>query len=174
MKKEPKALEDWQAADAQRLKALFDARQPKISQADFGDLYAIGSQGMVWQYVAGHRPLNIKAATAFARGLNVNVELISPTIAKEIAAAASHTGQPAEAFEAVGSIGSQVVADYSKPEPGPLSPPTAHTQWIRDDEARLLDLYRTTDDAGRERIMTVAEGEPRSALRGISIVDNQS
>jgi transcriptional regulator with XRE-family HTH domain len=51
--------------------------------------------------------------------------------------------------------------------------PSTHTQWVRDDEARLLDLYRTTDDAGRERIMTVAEGEPRSALRGISIIGNK-
>ncbi|MGX9698144.1 S24 family peptidase [Janthinobacterium lividum] len=92
MKKEPKALENWQIEDAQRLKSLFDAREPKISQAEFGAKFEIGSQGMVWQYVAARRPLNIKAATAFARGLGVNVEEISPTIAEEIAAAASHTG----------------------------------------------------------------------------------
>lgn len=69
------------------------------------------------------------------------------------------------------------VATSTPPAPlAPTPPPTSavHTQWVRDDEARLLDLYRTTDEAGRERIMTVAEGEPRSALRGISIVGNQS
>lgn len=39
---------------------------------------------MVWQYLAGKRPLNIKAAAAFARGLQVSVEAISPTIAQQI------------------------------------------------------------------------------------------
>ena len=111
MKKEPKQLEDWQAEDALRLKALFDARQPKISQAEFGELFEIGSQGMVWQYVAGRRPLNIKAATAFARGLSVNVELISPTIAREIAMAASHTRQPEQATEIVDAPGARPVTD---------------------------------------------------------------
>lgn len=91
MKTEPKTLEPWQNEDALRLKALFDKREPKISQAEFGEKFEIGSQGMVWQYLAGRRPLNIKAATAFARGLGVNVEEISPSIAAEIAAAASHT-----------------------------------------------------------------------------------
>ena len=103
MKKEPKALEDWQMEDARRLKALFDAREPKISQAEFGAQYDIGSQGMVWQYVAARRPLNIKAVTAFARGLGVTVEEISPTIASEITSAASHTSShayPAEVPDA--------------------------------------------------------------------------
>ena len=99
MKKEPKALEDWQMEDARRLKALFDAREPKISQADFGAQFDIGSQGMVWQYVAARRPLNIKAVTAFARGLGVTVEEISPKIATEIASAASHISSAANSIE---------------------------------------------------------------------------
>ena len=103
MKKEPKALEGWQIEDAQRLKSLFDAREPKISQAEFGAKFEIGSQGMVWQYVAARRPLNIKAATAFARGLGVNVEEISATIAAEIAAAASHTGASVVAHDVPGA-----------------------------------------------------------------------
>lgn len=84
MKTDPKPLEAWQAEDAVRLKRLFDAREPKMSQAEFGAQFDIGSQGMVWQYIAGRRPLNIKAATAFARGLNVSVEDFSPTIAAQI------------------------------------------------------------------------------------------
>ena len=85
--------------DARRLKALFDAREPKISQAEFGAQYDIGTQGMVWQYVAARRPLNIKAVTAFARGLGVTVEEISPTIASEITSAASHTSSLAHPAE---------------------------------------------------------------------------
>lgn len=91
MKTEPKTLEDWQLEDARRLKVLFDSREPKISQTEFGAKFEIGSQGMVWQYVAARRPLNIKAATAFARGLGVNVEDFSPTIAGQISAAAAQT-----------------------------------------------------------------------------------
>lgn len=55
-----------------------------------------------------------------------------------------------------------------KVDGGSISPvlqaaaPPSHTQWIGDKEARLLDLYRTTDDRGREKIMRTAEGAPRS------------
>jgi hypothetical protein len=87
MKPDSKPLDTWQLEDAARLKALLAARAPKISQADFGAQFDIGSQGMVWQYLAGRRPLNIKAATAFARGLAVPVDAFSPTIAAQIAEA---------------------------------------------------------------------------------------
>lgn len=83
----------WQLDDAARLKALLGAREPRISQAEFGAQFDIGSQGMVWQYVAGRRPLNIKAATAFARGLGVPVEAFSPTIAAQIAQASRTLAQ---------------------------------------------------------------------------------
>lgn len=87
MKTEPKPIESWQLEDAGRLKAIFDRREPKISQADFGVQYELGTQGMVSQYLLGRRPLNIKAAGAFARGLGVTVETFSPTIAEQINAA---------------------------------------------------------------------------------------
>lgn len=89
MKIEPKPLEDWQKDDAERLRRLFDSREPKISQAEFGAKFEIGSQSMIWQYLAGRRPLNIRAVTAFARGLDVNIAEISPTIASQITDAAS-------------------------------------------------------------------------------------
>ncbi|MET0319398.1 MAG: LexA family transcriptional regulator [Duganella sp.] len=87
MKSISTTLESWQQDDAARLRALLAAREPKLSQADFGAQFGLGSQGMVWQYVAGRRPLNIKAATAFARGLGVPVDAFSPTIALQIAEA---------------------------------------------------------------------------------------
>jgi len=87
MTTDKKSLEPWQAEDAARLKALFDVREPRLSQAEFGALHEIGSQGMVWQYLAGRRPLNIKAATAFARGLGVGIADISPTLAAQVAVA---------------------------------------------------------------------------------------
>lgn len=83
------------AAEAQALRRLYEARFPKgsreMSQARFGDDYDIGSQGMVWQYMNGHRPLNLQAAVNFARGLGCSVSDFSPRLAesqRSIAAAA--------------------------------------------------------------------------------------
>ncbi len=39
---------------------------------------------MVWQYLNGHRPLNIGAAAAFATGLGVKIPAFSPRLAAEI------------------------------------------------------------------------------------------
>jgi hypothetical protein len=88
--KEKKTLEEWQAEDARNLRSLFEARTETvaegklISQMEFGAKYGIGSQGMVWQYLNGHRPLNIKAAVAFAKALDVKVSDFSTTLAAQI------------------------------------------------------------------------------------------
>ncbi|WP_198045318.1 S24 family peptidase [Cupriavidus taiwanensis] len=89
MSRPSKTLEAWQAEDAARLKALYGERKGKMSQEEFGSRFEIGSQGMVWQYLNAHRPLNIKAATGFARGLGVEVDAFSPRLAEEIRRASS-------------------------------------------------------------------------------------
>ncbi|MBY0237884.1 MAG: S24 family peptidase [Burkholderiaceae bacterium] len=109
MKNEPKPLEPWQIEDARALKDLFERREPKISQADFGAQFEIGSQGMVWQYLSARRPLNIKAATAFARGLGVKVEEFSRTIAEQISAASATLANP--------DLGAQRVTDNDEHAP---------------------------------------------------------
>lgn len=81
------ALTDEQRADADRLKSLFKTHA-RLSQQQFGLTYEVGSQSMVWQYLNGHRPLNAKAAAAFARGLGVPVSDFSPSIAQQIDALA--------------------------------------------------------------------------------------
>lgn len=55
-----------------------------LAQGEFGARYGIGTQGMVWQYLNGHRPLNIPAATAFAEGLGIKISAFSPRLAREI------------------------------------------------------------------------------------------
>lgn len=84
MKDPTTTLEQWQIEDAARLKTLFNERKGKLSQGEFGSRYDIGSQGMVWQYLNARRPLNIKAAAAFARGLDVDVSEFSPKLAAEM------------------------------------------------------------------------------------------
>ncbi|WP_354684415.1 XRE family transcriptional regulator [Cupriavidus necator] len=84
-----KTLETWQVEDAERLKGLYEQRKGKMSQEEFGNRFEIGSQGMVWQYLNARRPLNIKAATGFARGLGIEVDAFSPRLAEEIRRASS-------------------------------------------------------------------------------------
>nr|WP_315596111.1 S24 family peptidase [uncultured Cupriavidus sp.] len=82
-------LEKWQIEDASRLKELFDSKA-QFSQEEFGRRFEVGTQGMVWQYLNARRALNIKAASAFAKGLGVTVDSFSPRLADEIRLAASH------------------------------------------------------------------------------------
>lgn len=43
------------------LKTVF-LQRTTMSQADFGEKFGLGTQGNVWQYLSGHRPLNLRAA----------------------------------------------------------------------------------------------------------------
>jgi phage repressor protein C with HTH and peptisase S24 domain len=64
-----------------------------MSQERFGLDFEIGSQGMVWQYLNGHRPLNLSVALKFARGLGVPISRFSPRLAAELRAAGIDSGQ---------------------------------------------------------------------------------
>lgn len=54
-----------------------------------------GGGSMISQHVSGHRPISLKAAAAYARGLNVPVSRFSPRLAAEIEAAAPSPITPA-------------------------------------------------------------------------------
>lgn len=74
---------EQELADHEKLRALFDAREPRLSQTMFGKTYEIGTQGMVWQYLSGGTPLNHVAAAKFAKGLDVPVSAFSETLARK-------------------------------------------------------------------------------------------
>ncbi|HMV53618.1 MAG TPA: hypothetical protein PKC15_07790 [Rhodocyclaceae bacterium] len=132
-----KALEQWQVEDAQRLKALFGSRVPKMSQMEFGAAFEIGNQGAVWQYLNGRIALNKEAAAKFAKGLGVSVSEFSPRLAAEIGAQAQVAGCSSEGGRAQAAEGA---ADRSD----------------RDDAAALdrarLELVRAAADAPKEAI----------------------
>lgn len=144
MSKETKSLEQWQLEDAARLKALFDRRTSKISQAEFGEKFGIGSQGMVWQYLAGRRPLNIEAAAAFAGGLEVGIDEFSPTIAERVREAAR--------FAAPTSGGIESTLQTQAP------------RWMSAEAFRLLNLYFGADEEARAEIMATAVEARRATL----------
>lgn len=67
------------------LKKLYEERVPEgMSQEEFGATYGIGSQGMVWQYLNGYRPVGIEVAAKFATGLRCTIADISPEMARAI------------------------------------------------------------------------------------------
>lgn len=73
------------AGDAQRLRRLYNERVPKgMTQAEFGEVYGIGTQGMVWQLLSGYRPLSFETAAKFAKGLRCTIADISPDMARAI------------------------------------------------------------------------------------------
>lgn len=70
--------------ESAELKRLFKEKSP-YSQREFADKYNLGTPGNVWQYLNGKRALNVKIASAFAKGLGISVSDFSPRLAKEIA-----------------------------------------------------------------------------------------
>lgn len=46
-------------------------------------------------------------------------------------------------------------------EPTASSAELPQLQWVSEDEARILTAYRSTDDRGRELILTISESTPR-------------
>jgi hypothetical protein len=102
-----KPLTPEQKADADRLLALWTAWQERtkaegkkpLTQGEFGYRYEIGSQGMVWQYLHGATPLNLKAVMAFAVAMDCRVEDISPEAGKAVALVTPEA--PKEHFPAI-------------------------------------------------------------------------
>ena len=77
----------WNDPDAHRaLKKLYEERvvPTGMTQEQFGAMYGIGTQGMVWQYLSGTTPLSLEAAARFARGLKCTIYEISPSMAEEL------------------------------------------------------------------------------------------
>jgi hypothetical protein len=98
---EPKKsrLDEAQLADAQRLRRLWDSYKAAggLDQVDFAEEYGLKSQSNVGHYLQARQPLNIKAAIAFAKGMKIPIEAISPAIAAEIEDALPILRSPASA-----------------------------------------------------------------------------
>jgi len=70
-------------AESARLKVLWDNRENKLSQAEFGEKYEIGNQSAVSQFLNGKVQLNLKVALSFAKGLGCQISDFSTRLAKE-------------------------------------------------------------------------------------------
>jgi transcriptional regulator with XRE-family HTH domain len=79
-----KSQDRWGDAHV-RLRKLFEERAG-MSQLEFAEKHGLGTQGMVWQYLSGYRPLNFEAAAKFAKGLGCTIRDISPEMEKALRA----------------------------------------------------------------------------------------
>jgi SOS-response transcriptional repressor LexA len=76
--------------EAERLRNRFTG----INKKDFAERHKIpGGPSMLSQHLSGHRPINLAAAIAYAKGFGVPLTEISPRLAM-VAAAASGTEHP--------------------------------------------------------------------------------
>lgn len=116
--------------DASRLKMRFDSAG--YTQAEFGELFGIGSQAQVWQFLnpdkKGGRPLNVVTAAKFAIGLKCSIGDFSPSI---------------QAF--VDEI-TRFSANKTPPQPS-----------VQIDITEIINGYRSADETGRATIRFIAK-----------------
>lgn len=86
---------DVHREESKRLRALWDGRRKKTTQAEFGQAYGIGSQAAVGQFLNGHAAISLKAAKGFARGLDCEIADFSERLAQEAAALGEVSGASA-------------------------------------------------------------------------------
>lgn len=124
-------FKEWQ--DIQKQSKLPSSQESAAAELGFG-------QSAMNQYLNGGIPLNVEAAVAFAKLLEVKIDKFSPTIAERI------------------RLSAQLV-DGNRNGPG-LSivrrQPRLILAW--DHEESLLDAVRRTDERGQDEILEYAVG----------------
>lgn len=78
--------------ESARLKRIWEAKEDRPSQMQFGHDYDIGNQAAVGFFLNGQSALSLKAAKGFAKGLGCHIGDFSPRLAAEIAEYAQYTG----------------------------------------------------------------------------------
>lgn len=124
-------------AESARLKKLWDDKAHP-SQAEFGELYGIGNQSAVGQFLRGDTPLSLKAARGFALGLSCRIEDFSPRLAAEAAV-----------------IAKMVPLDHLEPEVATVA--TAIAQLPKRQRDWVLKTLQDVIEMARETIPLTAE-----------------
>jgi transcriptional regulator with XRE-family HTH domain len=160
-----RGIEDWQLEDANRLRDIFDTRKAaakrageRFTQETLAEAAGISSPAMVWQYLKGHRALNIKAAGGLARALGVQVREFSPRLAEEIATVAPAVSGREEAPNSYSLSVEKLLLIHA----------------INEREAAILRRYRMADAVGVEMIETAAANAPRRNLGSVINDESQS
>jgi len=83
MKKKNKAIiTEEHLKEARALRHIWDAAGPeRLTQAEFGEKFDIGSQAAVGHFLRGTCAISLKAAKGFAKGLGCQIADFSPRLA---------------------------------------------------------------------------------------------
>lgn len=84
--------------ESRKLRALWDTRANRMSQAEFGQVYEIGSQAAVGHFLNANAAISMKAAKGFARGLGCDIAAFSERLAKEASELAVVSGGSSKAL----------------------------------------------------------------------------
>lgn len=80
-------LADWQVEDSKRLKALYSAKRSELGLTQDRIAAELGegvTQGAVSHFMNGRTALSLRAATVFAKALQVSVSEFSPKLAEQL------------------------------------------------------------------------------------------
>lgn len=86
------SVTDLNREESRKLRALWDARKKRMTQAEFGQTYGIGSQAAVGHFLNGHAAISLKAAKGFAMGLDCEISDFSERLANEAASLGQVSG----------------------------------------------------------------------------------
>lgn len=150
MNEQKKAVvSDENREESRRLRMLWDQRKNKMSQAEFGQAFDIGSQAAVGHFLNGHSAISMKAARGFARGLGCEISDFSPRLGSEAADLQSIAGTAV------------------MPAAGPVSIPESHFEQLPDGYVRLEHLSATPSmGAG------TAWSEPLQVVRHLDVLES--
>lgn len=83
MSKKPKPIiTEVHLREARALRDIWNNFGPnRLTQAEFGDEFNIGSQAAVGHFLRGTSAISLKAAKGFAKGLNCKISDFSPRLA---------------------------------------------------------------------------------------------
>lgn len=129
-----RTLTDEHREESRKLKSLWVERKERVSQAEFGQTYDIGSQAAVGHFLNGKAAISLKAARGFAKGLGCEIADFSPRLAAEAAALGEVAGG-----------GSQ---------------PLNFTQ-LSKDEMQLVMVYRSVPKSTQAKLLADAEAQLR-------------
>jgi hypothetical protein len=127
-----RTLTDEHREESRKLKALWAERKDRVSQAEFGQAYDIGSQAAVGHFLNGKAAISLKAARGFAKGLGCDIADFSPRLASEAASLGEVAGG-----------GNQ---------------PLNFTQ-LSKDEMQLIMVYRSVPKSIQAKLLADAEGQ---------------
>lgn len=129
-----------------RLKAIWDSTKHP-GQAVFGEEFGIGSQSAVGQFLRGERPLSLKAAIGFSKGLKCNLSDFSPRLSQTVAAAIPSNLQTTDTPDYSDSVEITQYSAYGEMGPGFMledHPPGVIQSWRVDKQWLRLNVPKYT------------------------------